>query len=51
LNWLIQVQGDTVVVIPGASSVSQAEQAAGVMDFKLSDAEVHQLEELTRNYR
>jgi aryl-alcohol dehydrogenase-like predicted oxidoreductase len=51
LNWLIQVQGDTVVVIPGASSVSQAEQAAGVMDFKLSDAEVHQIEELTRNYR
>ena len=51
LNWLIQIQGETVVVIPGASSVSQAEEAAGVMHFKLTEAEINQLEELTRKYR
>lgn len=51
LNWLIQVQGETVVVIPGASSVSQAEEAAGVMSFKLTEAEISQLDQLTRKYR
>jgi aryl-alcohol dehydrogenase-like predicted oxidoreductase len=51
LNWSIQVQGDTVVVIPGASSVSQAQEAAGVMNFRLTEAEIMRLEEMTRDYR
>lgn len=51
LNWLIQVQGETVVAIPGASKVSQAEEAAGVMDFKLSSAELDRLDQLTKRYR
>lgn len=51
LNWLIRIQGEAVVVIPGASSVSQAREAAGVMDFKLTEAEVNRLDQLTRTYR
>jgi aryl-alcohol dehydrogenase-like predicted oxidoreductase len=51
LNWLIQIQGESVVVIPGASSVSQAEEAAGVMEFKLTEAELVRLDQLTQHYR
>jgi aryl-alcohol dehydrogenase-like predicted oxidoreductase len=51
LNWLINVQGDTVVVIPGASSVSQAREAAGVMRFDLTEGEMRQLDQLTMKYR
>jgi aryl-alcohol dehydrogenase-like predicted oxidoreductase len=51
LNWLIQAQGEIVVVIPGASSLSQAEEAAGVMEFKLSAGEMERLEQLSRAYR
>jgi aryl-alcohol dehydrogenase-like predicted oxidoreductase len=51
LNWLIQFQGETVVVIPGASSVAQAEEAAGVMNFKLNDADLEHLDQLSQRYR
>jgi len=51
LNWVINFQGETVVTIPGATKVYQAEQNAGAMKFKLSTDELAQLDELTRAYR
>ena len=50
LNWLINAQGKTVVAIPGASKVKQAEQAAGAMSFTLSGDELAWLEELSRPF-
>lgn len=51
LNWVINFQGETVVAIPGASKVYQAEQAAGAMQFSLSSADMTRLDELSREYR
>lgn len=51
LNWLIHVQGETVVAIPGASKVAQAAQNAAAMSFKLTAAELARLDELSRSYR
>ncbi len=51
LNWTVTFHGETVVAIPGASKVSHAGEAAGVMKFRLTDAEMALLDELTRNYR
>jgi aryl-alcohol dehydrogenase-like predicted oxidoreductase len=48
LNWLIHFHGQTVVAIPGASKVTQAEQAAGTMTFKLTGEELAWLDELSR---
>lgn len=50
LNWPIQIQGESVVVIPGASSVSQAQEAAEVMEFKLTEAELDRLDQFTQQY-
>ena len=51
LNWVVSFHGDTVVTIPGATKVRQAEEAAGAMHFCLSDAELGQLDELSRAIR
>ncbi len=51
LNWLIHAQGEIVVVIPGASKVSQAAQSAGAMSFKLNVEEIHKLDELSKQFR
>jgi len=51
LNWLINFQGETVVAIPGASKVHQAEESAGAMQFRLSEEELAKLDELTRKFR
>ena len=51
LNWVISFHGDTVVTIPGATKVHQAEESAGAMRFRLTDAELARLDELSRNYR
>ena len=48
LNWLIHFQGETVVAIPGASKAKQAEDNAGVMNFKLTNEEMARLDELSR---
>jgi aryl-alcohol dehydrogenase-like predicted oxidoreductase len=48
LNWLINFSGETVVTIPGATRVSQAQEAAGAMKFHLSGAEMARLDELSR---
>jgi len=51
LNWLIHFQGDTVVAIPGASNVKQAEENARVMKFRLSNEDMTRLDELSLAFR
>ena len=51
LNWVINFHGETVVAIPGASRVDHARESAGVLDFRLTDAEMDRLDELTRKYK
>ena len=51
LNWLLFFHGDSVVAIPGASQPRHAEEAAGAMGFRLSDAEMGRLDELSRSFR
>jgi len=46
LNYTVNVHGDTVVAIPGASKVSQVEQNIGALQFKLSDDEINELSSL-----
>jgi aryl-alcohol dehydrogenase-like predicted oxidoreductase len=48
LNWVINFNGEIVVAIPGATKVRQAEEAAGAMKFRLSDAEMARLDEVSR---
>ena len=48
LNWVINFNGETVVTIPGATKVSQAEENAGAMKFKLSKDEMARLDEVSR---
>jgi aryl-alcohol dehydrogenase-like predicted oxidoreductase len=50
LNWLVHSSGDTVVVIPGATSVAQAAENAAATRFCLSVSEVKRLEELSRPF-
>jgi len=51
LNWTVNFHGETVVAIPGASKPYQARETAGVLDFSLTDAEMAQIDELTRRYK
>jgi aryl-alcohol dehydrogenase-like predicted oxidoreductase len=51
LNWVIWFHGDLVVTIPGATKVKQAVDNAGAMRFRLSDAELVRLDELSRGFR
>lgn len=51
LNWLIHAQGETVVAIPGASKVHHAQQSAGVMKFKLTEEEMHRINQLSSKFR
>jgi len=51
LNWVITSQGESVVTIPGVTKVSQAQESAGAMKFKLSGAELARLDELSRAIR
>ncbi len=48
LNWVIHFHGESVVTIPGASKVRQAQEAAGAMNFKLTPEELGRLAELSR---
>jgi aryl-alcohol dehydrogenase-like predicted oxidoreductase len=48
LNWVINFNGETVVTIPGATKVRQAEESAGAMKFKLSKDEMARLDEVSR---
>jgi aryl-alcohol dehydrogenase-like predicted oxidoreductase len=51
LNWLLNVHGETVVAIPGASRPRHAEEAAGAMGFRLTPEEMSRLDELSRPFR
>lgn len=48
LNWLVHFKGETVLAIPGASKVKQAQEAAGAMSFNLEDADMARLDEASR---
>ena len=48
LSWLINTHGETVVAIPGASSVAQVEQNAGALQLQLSDAESNEIDKKSR---
>jgi aryl-alcohol dehydrogenase-like predicted oxidoreductase len=48
LNWLVNVQGETVVTIPGASKVRHAAENAAALGFRLSEEEMARLEEVSR---
>ncbi len=50
LNWLINFNEDTVLVIPGATKIHHVEQNVGAMYFKLSKDELERLDELSRPY-
>ena len=51
LNWVIWFNGELVVTIPGATKVQQAADNAGAMSFKLNQAELARLDELSRQFR
>ena len=48
LSWLVNAHGETVVAIPGASSVAQVEQNAGALRLQLSDVEQNEIDERSR---
>ncbi|MFC1866028.1 aldo/keto reductase [Chloroflexota bacterium] len=50
LNWLINFHGETVVAIPGASTMKQARDNATAMSFNLSPAELAQIDQLSRRF-
>ena len=50
LSWLIHSHGDTVVAIPGASSVAQVQQNAGALTLALTDAERNEIEEKSQAF-
>lgn len=51
LNWLLHFHGEAVVAIPGASRPRHAEEAAGAMDFRLTEGEMARLDDLSRHFR
>jgi aryl-alcohol dehydrogenase-like predicted oxidoreductase len=50
LAWLCQFQGDAVVVIPGASRATQAEENAGALELTLSRGELDGIDRLSRQF-
>jgi aryl-alcohol dehydrogenase-like predicted oxidoreductase len=50
LNWVTQFHGNTVVAIPGATKVKQAEDNAGSMRFKLTKDELDHLDKISRDF-
>ncbi len=50
LNWLVNFHGDTVVAIPGATKVRHAEQNVGAMTFTLCNAELSQIDDLSKQF-
>ncbi len=49
LNWLIHAHGDRVVAIPGATRPHHAADAAGAMNFVLSQDEIEELHAIARS--
>ena len=50
LAWLVNYYGETVVAIPGATKVSQAEQNVMANELKLTELEMGRIEELSHKY-
>jgi aryl-alcohol dehydrogenase-like predicted oxidoreductase len=48
LNWVIHFHGETIVTIPGATKVRQAEESAGALKFVLAADELRRLDDLSR---
>jgi aryl-alcohol dehydrogenase-like predicted oxidoreductase len=48
LNWVIHARGDIVVTIPGVTNAAQAAENAAAMKFRLSEAEMDELDELSK---
>jgi aryl-alcohol dehydrogenase-like predicted oxidoreductase len=51
LCWLLQMHGDAVVVIPGATRTRHVEEAAGAMAFRLSPEQLERLDRVSRAFR
>jgi len=51
LNWLILFNGESVVTIPGATKVHQAQESAGAIQFDLSKDELARLDEASRQLK
>ncbi len=51
LNWVINRAGETVVAIPGASSLRQAKENAHVLNFTLSTEEIDRLNRRSRRFK
>ena len=51
LSWVVNFYGETVVAIPGATKVSQAEQNVQANRFKLPPGDLERLDLLTRRFR
>ena len=51
LNWLINFHGDTVLAIPGATKIKQAEENTGAMNFTLSTEHQDILSQVSKNYK
>ncbi|MCD9020480.1 aldo/keto reductase [Cohnella silvisoli] len=47
LNWIINASGDSVFAIPGASKLHHAEENVKAMGFRLSEAEIGELSEVS----
>jgi aryl-alcohol dehydrogenase-like predicted oxidoreductase len=48
LNWLVTFYGQTVIAIPGATKPAQAAASAEAMGFRLGDAELSRIDEVSR---
>ncbi|MCK4647296.1 MAG: aldo/keto reductase, partial [Candidatus Aminicenantes bacterium] len=51
LNWIINFCGDSVVAIPGATKLKQAEENAGSLKFKLAKDELDYLDEVSAPFK
>lgn len=51
LNWVVNFCGDSVVAIPGATQLKQAEENAGSLKFKLTKDELEQLDEISSPFK
>jgi len=47
LNWTVNVHGETIFAIPGASKLRHAEENVRAMGFRLTAEELGELDELS----
>jgi aryl-alcohol dehydrogenase-like predicted oxidoreductase len=51
LNWLIHVHGETVVAIPGATKMRQAQENTGALTFQLGRDELRSLDQVSSVFK